>query len=355
MRAARRPVLIAGAGAMMSGAEAAIRLLAEKTDLPVLASLDAKTVLTDDHPLYGGIVGTYSCHCANKLLAEADLAIFVGCDAGDQITNNFTLPRPSAKVIQIDIDPVEAGRNFGDAIGIQADPATAVAQLAEALSATQRPDWVRRLRDLVAEWRAEIEPKLNSDASPIRPERICKELGEWLPANAIVVADTGYSSQWSGTMLPLRHATQRYLRAAGSLGWAYPAAIGAKCACPDQPVVCFTGDGGFLYHLPEMETARRWNIPTITIVNNNSRLAQGLRNLTNAHKGIPGRMEDLYTFAPMDYAAIAQSFGCVGIRVERPEDLKPAFEKAAAANAPVVIDVISDPDAQADLPWTPQG
>lgn len=354
LKAAKRPAIIAGAGAMVSGAEAAIRALAEKADIPVLAALDAKTVLVDDHPLNGGIVGTYSCHCANKLLAEADLALFIGSDTGDQVTNNFTLPRPGATVIQIDIDPVELGRNFGGAIGIHADPRTAVEQITAAVDAAQRPQWTARLAELVAEWRAYIAPNCNSDATPIRPERICKELGDWLPSNAIVVADTGYASQWTGTMLPLMHEGQTYLRAAGSLGWAYPAALGAKCACPDRPVVCFTGDGGFLYHLTEMETARRWDIPTITIVNNNSRLAQGLRNLTNAHKGIDGRMEDLFTFAPTNYAAIAESFGIIGIRVEKPGDLRPAFERALAANAPVVIDVVSDSDAQADLPWVPQ-
>jgi acetolactate synthase-1/2/3 large subunit len=352
---AKRPVIVAGAGAIISGAEQALRALAEKAGIPLVGALDAKAVLTDDHPLNGGIVGTYSCHCANKLVAEADLAIFVGSDAGDQVTNNFTLPRPAATVIQIDIDPTELGRNFGGAIGIHADPRTAVGQLTAALEPTSRPQWQARLKELVDEWRAYIAPNCNSEASPIRPERLCKELGDWLPANAIVVADTGYSSQWSGTMMPLKHETQSYYRAAGSLGWAFPAALGAKCACPDRPVVCFTGDGGFLYHLPEMETARRWNINTITIVNNNTRLAQGLRNLTNAHKGIPGRMEELFTFAPTNYAAIADAFGCLGIRVERPQGIRPALERALAANRPAIIDVVSDESAQADLPWTPAG
>ena len=272
---------------------------------------------------------------------------------GDQITNNFTLPRAGTAVVQIDIDPSELGRNFGGAIGILADPRTAVEQLTAALGAAQHPEWKARLAALVKEWRDHIAAHYNSDADPIRPERICKELSEWLPENAIVVADTGYASQWTGTMMQLRHSNQRYLRAAGSLGWAFPAALGAKCACPDQPVICVTGDGGFLYHLTELETARRWNIPTITVVNNNTRLAQGLRNLTNAHKGIPGRMEELFTFAPMNYAKVAEAFGCVGIRVEKPADIRPALERALAAKAPVVIDIASDPDAQADLPWVP--
>jgi acetolactate synthase-1/2/3 large subunit len=353
LKAAKRPVIVAGTGVIVSGAEAATKALTEKAQIPVVASLDAKAVLTADHPLNCGIAGTYAMHCANKLLAEADLAIFVGSDTGDQITNNFTLPRASAQVIQIDIDPVELGRNFAGAIGILADPRAALEQLTAAVSATKRPEWVARVKTLVDEWHAHIAPHFNSDASPIRPERICKELAEWLPADAIVVADTGYSSQWSGTMMPLKHATQSYYRAAGSLGWAFPAALGVKCACPDRPVVCFTGDGGFLYHLPEMETARRWGINTITIVNNNEQLGQGVRNLTNAHKGIAGKMEELYRFAPMNYAKVAESFGCLGIRVEHPKDLRPALERAAAADRPAVIDVASDPAAQADLPWTP--
>jgi acetolactate synthase-1/2/3 large subunit len=354
IRAAKRPVVIAGAGVIMSGAEAAVRAFVEKTQIPFVCALDAKAVLTDDHPLNGGIVGTYSSHCANKLTAEADLVIYVGSDTGDQVTNNFTLPRPGVPVIQIDIDPAELGRNFAGAIGLLADPRAAMEQLTTACSAAQRPEWVARVKTLVDEWRAHIAPHYNSDASPIRPERICKELGEWLPANGIVVADTGYSSQWSGTMMPLKHEGQAYYRAAGSLGWAFPAALGVKCACPDRPVVAFTGDGGFLYHLPEMETARRWGINTITIVNNNTRLAQGLRNLTNAHKGIPGNMEELFTFAPTNYAAIAEAFGCLGIRVEKPQEIRPALEKALAANRPVIIDIASDQDAQADLPWVPQ-
>lgn len=354
LSAAQRPVLIAGAGAVMAQAEKAIRDFAEKTSIPVLASLDAKAVLTDDHPLFGGVVGTYSCNCANRLVAEADLVLFVGCDAGDQVTNNFTLPRPGVATIQIDTDPAELGRNFGGTIGIQSDLDAALGALASMMPAAERKQWCARLRTLVQEWRDEIASRLNSDAVPIRPERICRDLGDWLPADAIVVADTGYASQWTGTMLPLRHSNQRYFRAAGSLGWAFPAALGVKCACPDRPVICFTGDGGMMYHLTELETALRWNLPTITIVNNNSRLGQGLRNLTAAHKGIEGRLEDLCVYLPTNYAAVAESFGALGIRVEKPSDLRPAFERALKANRPAVIDVVSDPMILADLSWTPE-
>ena len=113
-----------------------------------------------------------------------------------------------------------------------------------------------------------------SDAVPMRPERILKELGDWLPENAIVVCDTGHAGMWSSQQLWVNSPRWDFMRAAGSLGWAFPASIGAKCGAPDRPVVCFTGDGGFWYHLQELETAVRCGIPTVTCVNNNNSLNQ---------------------------------------------------------------------------------
>ena len=139
---------------------------------------------------------------------------------------------------------------------------------------SQWSDWGEQVREWVKEWRAEYEPLLISNAVPIRPERICRELQEALPSDALLISDTGHAGGWTGTMIDLNHPDQRYLRCAGSLGWAFPAALGAKCALPDRPVVCFTGDGGFWYHLAEMETAVRCGINTVTVINNNRSLNQ---------------------------------------------------------------------------------
>lgn len=114
-----------------------------------------------------------------------------------------------------------------------------------------RTEWLNVVQHLVQEWRSAVAPLANSDASPIRPERLCKELTDWLPANAALVTDTGHSGIWTGTMVDARHPDQMFIRCAGSLGWAFPAALGVKCALPERPVVCFTGDGGFWYHLSE--------------------------------------------------------------------------------------------------------
>src|SRR5262249_11807109 len=152
--------------------------LAEKLGVPVATSLNAKAAVPDDHPLAAGVAGSYSRDCANKALAEADLVFFVGSHAGGQVTNNWMFPPPGTKVIQLDIDPEELGRNYPNAVSILADAKVALARMAEA-ARTQAPGattWPQRVRQLTAEWRDEHAPVRNSDAAPIRPERICKEI-----------------------------------------------------------------------------------------------------------------------------------------------------------------------------------
>ena len=178
---------------------------------------------------------------------------------------------------------------------------------------------------------------------PIRPERICKEISDLLPPDGVVVSDTGHAGIWTGTMLYLKHSTQRYFRCAGSLGWGFPGAIGVKCALPDKPVLCFTGDGGFYYHIAELETAVRHNINLVVLVNNNSGLNQEITLNKVAYNGNPrGGWTDMWTFKPLNFAKIAEDFGWVGIRVEKPGEIRDAITIALAMNKPVVIDVVSD-------------
>lgn len=353
---ARRPVIIAGIGVVTAAAKASLRAFAEKLDIPITGSLDAKALVPSGHRLTAGICGTYSHDYANRLVSEADCAIFVGSDSGDQVTNHFSLPVSGATVIQIDIDPAEPGRNFAGAIGIVADPMRALEALTEACEARSNPGWLARLAELKSEWRQFQDAAVDQDAAAIRPERLCAEIGDWLPPDAILVADTGYSSHWAGVFLDITHEGQDFIRAAGSLGWSFPASLGAKCAAPDRPVVCFTGDGGFMYHLPELETARRLGLNTITIVNNNSRLGQGLRNLQTAYGDRPTtRMGEIFEYRETDFAGIARAFGCRGITVSRREELRAALDEAldetSASDVPVVIDVKTDPHAIAPLPW----
>ena len=352
LQRAKRPVAVIGIGVCWSGAQSALVALAQKIELPVLAGLDAKAAMAAAPELDMGITGTYGTDAGNHLLAEADFALFVGCDVGDQITCNWKLPAQGTRTAHIGLDAEDLGHNLADALTLPADPAIALEELAALLSAQKRPEWLAQAARFEQDWLQQHQANLDSSASPIRPERLFSELGRWLPSDAVLVADTGYASQWSGQFLKLTSADQMYLRAVGSLGWAFPASLGAQSACPDRPVVCLTGDGGFLYHLPELETARRWNLKTITVVNNNGCLAQGLKNLRIAQIG-GERMKDCYQFIQQDLAGIAESFGCTGLRVERAADLRDALDQALKCDGPVVVDVRSDPTALAPIPWMP--
>ncbi|MCB8946074.1 MAG: thiamine pyrophosphate-binding protein [Ardenticatenaceae bacterium] len=350
---AQRPIIVAGGGVRLSGAAAAVVALAEKLSIPVATSVNGKGTILDNHPLSVGVVGTYSVRCANQAVAAADLVIFIGSNTGDQVTNNWTIPAPGTAVVQIDINPAEIGRNYERVIGVMADAQTAVAQLTAACTPQpQHAAWLHHVQSLVAQWHADIEPLRHANATPIRPERLCKELSDLLPANAILIADTGYSAIWTATMVHLTQPGQTYLRAAGSLGWAFPAALGAKCAAPERPVICFTGDGGFWYHLSELETARRHHIKTITIVNNNGGLAQGIPDVHAMYGDRPGNPGDLYRFEPVSFARIAQEMGCLGVRVERPDEIRGAIETALTADQPIVVEVMTGLDYRAPSPWS---
>jgi len=170
-----------------------------------------------------------------------------------------------------------------------------------------------------------------------------------------VLSDTGHSGMWTGQMLRLTRPGQRYLRCAGSLGWGFPATLGAKCALPDRPVIGFCGDGGFYYHLAELETAARFGIDAIMLVNNNYALNQEKHLFDSAYGGQQrGRAKEMWHFShAVSFARVAEAMGCVGIRVERPDDIRPALEKAVGAHAPVVVEVISDVDAMSKRAWRP--
>ena len=354
--AAQRPVIVAGGGVTASQAQREVAELAEMLQIPVATSLNAKGTLPDNHPLSVGVVGSYSRWCANRAVYEADLVIFIGSHTGSQVTNEWRIPAPGTPVVQIDIDPAELGRTYPAQVGLHGDARATTRRLIEALEPLGgRAEWVGRAQQLVREWREEVAPRANSEAVPIIPERLCSELTKFLPSDAMLVSDTGHAGIWTGSMVDLNHPGQGYIRCAGSLGWGLSAAMGAKCALPDRPVVCFSGDGGFWYHIGELETAVRNNINLVTVVNNNSALSQDQRGDFRAYQGLEGGApEELWRFNDTNFARLAESIGCFGIRVERPGELQGALEQALAANRPAVVDVVTDQlDSLAPVPWSP--
>jgi acetolactate synthase-1/2/3 large subunit len=354
LTAARRVAIVAGDGAAASEAGPEVLALAEALAAPVATTLGARGIIPTTHRLSAGVAGSYSAPPANRIVNSAELVLFVGCDTGDQVTLNWRVPACDTAVVQIDADPVEIGRSYPNTTGVLGDPKATLARLNQVIGRPARDTgFAEEAARIVADWRATMAPLLDSDAAPPRVERLCAEVTRALPPDGVLVADTGYSGIWTGTMIELDGAGQTYLRAAGSLGWSFPASLGAKCAAPGRKVLCFTGDGGFYYHLAELETAHRCGIAVTVVVNNNSGFGQNLTGVRRIAGNRPGRGEELVRFGPTDFTAVARSFGVRGIRVERADAIAPALTEALQTDEPVVVDVVSDIEPRAPEPWAP--
>ena len=353
IQTASKPIIVAGGGARHSGCSKELLTFAEKLSIPIATSLNGKDLLNSNHPLSCGVVGTYSRESANLSVKEADLVIFIGSETGSMTTHFWAVPTTKVRVIQIDIEPENLGRNYNLEVAIHGDAKVILERmttLADSKNFPERTEWLSLITKLRSDWYYKYQPLMESDAKPIRPERLCREISNAAPKNAVFVVDTGHAGMWMGGMFDLTHSEQTYIRSAGHLGWAFPASLGAKCALPNKPVICFTGDAGFWYHIAEIEVAVRWNINTIVIVNNNSGGNQSKRGFDRAYGGEQteeGRQ--LWTFNNINFAAIAENIGAVGIRVENAKEIKPAIEKAIELNNPVIIDVVTDINALAPL------
>ncbi|MFI5894140.1 thiamine pyrophosphate-binding protein [Actinoplanes sp. NPDC051513] len=351
LAAAERPVIVAGGGVRASGAGAELVALAEALDIPVATSANGKDTFPGTHPLSAGVVGTYSRECANQIVNRADLVCFIGTRTGGMTTHFWAVPPIGTPAIQIDIEPSHLGRNYPLRAFVAADARRALARMLALSGRQSRGTWRAEVVRLKANWRERYREVLTSDAVPIRPERIAAELTASLPADAVLVVDTGHAGMWMAQFHDITSPGQGYLRSAGHLGWAFSAGIGAKCGAPDRPVVAFTGDAGFYYHLGEVETAARRGINLITVVNNNSGGNQSKRGFDRAYGGEPtDKSRELWNYLDVDFARTAEEMGALGIRVDRPGDLAKALDRALDAGRPVVLDVRTDIEVTAPQP-----
>jgi acetolactate synthase-1/2/3 large subunit len=353
--AAQRPVILAGGGVRLSGAQDSLRRFAEKYQLPVATSLNGKGVIDERSPLAVGVLGASSRKSANQTVERADLVVFIGTRAGSQVTDGWRLPTAGTTVVQIDIDPAQLGRNYPCAVALQGDAArTLDLLLAASGQGAADPAWVDEATGYVAAWRGEDDALLTSAETPPRPERLCREVTEFLPDDGILVVDTGHAGMWAASMIDMRPG-QTFIRAAGSLGWSFPASIGAKAAAGERTVVCFTGDGGFYYHLSEIETAVRHGLAPIIVVNNNVSLSQDMRIFQRSWGGaeqISAGGDRMWKFNDVNLADTARSLGAFSVRVEDPAELPGALKAAQAADRIAVVEVITD---ELVLPAIPHG
>lgn len=334
--AACKPVVIAGNGVRIAQAYDALVALAETAGLPVATSAAGKGVFAETHPLALGVFGTFGTAAANACIAEADLVLAIGTRLGpsDTAWENRELLDPTRQTfIQLDIEPKNASWTFPAEHVLIGDAAVVLGQLLEAVR--PRAEGRRHAAERrVAGWRAEKgyfdAPAYHSDAVPILPQRVIGEMMRALPPEAIVTCDAG-ENRILMTHFYQTKAPGGFLQAAGSgpMGFAIPAAMGAKLVNPDRPVVAVCGDGGFAMTMNGLMSALEHDIPITVVVFNNLALGWVL------HGSGPFAAE----FRDFDHGAIARAMGCNGVRVTDPAELGPALRRAIGSREPTVIDV----------------
>jgi acetolactate synthase-1/2/3 large subunit len=348
--AAERPVMVCGRGAIASSAWYEITALAERLGIPVTTSLGGKGSIDERHPLALGVSGSYRRPSTDQSLYDADLVMYVAGHQGGASTLMKMMPATGVRVIHVDINPSQPGFNYPNVLPLIGDARTVLKQLNEAAAGAStglHRAWIDKCQGELAAWREKERSHSHGGAVPIRPEQLSRELAEALPSDTLYVADTGYSAAWSGAFMDLP-AGKNFIACEGSLGWAFAAGIGAKAGAPDRPVVSFIGDGGFWYHIAELETAVRNKINAVTVVLNNHALVFDT-HLLQAFWSASHDVDMLSEFRDTNFAEIAGQMGAYGVRVTDPADIAAAVQEAVAADRPAVVDVVIDHAAVAPV------
>lgn len=353
---ARRPVIVAGGGVNLSGAEAELKQLAEHLGICVVTTMQAKSIFPESHPLYAWHMGTNATTCGNHMTRNADVLLAIGMRFADKATCSYVpgeaFSIPPTRLIHVDIDPAEIGKNYPVEVGITGDAQAVLRQLITAVQAKSAArDWqgspyTREIADKVREWVQSYEALRTSSDEPVNMGRAIAEIREALPQEAIVLTSSGNIQAQAYQEMRFEHP-RTYLSAGGfsTMGWSYPAALGAKLAAPDVPVVAMVGDGDFLMTIQEIATAVQYNIPSIAIVLNN----RGWQAIRDLQWIAFGDGTDYATMFEKDQqpvtphiAEIAKGFGAHAERIERPGEVGPAIEAAIKANRPAVIEIMID-------------
>jgi acetolactate synthase-1/2/3 large subunit len=353
LRHAKRPMILAGGGVHISGAQAALSQLAEWLSAGVATTLSGKGVIAEDHPLAMGVMGSMGVPAATAAMDEADVVLLVGMKSSGGSTYNWTRPRPDQTLVQIDIDPLELGRVFPLTAAILADARAGLEALLVALSAIDptrigkaagsgpnRSEWRDRLSQHIGTWRTDREVQRASDNQPIWPQRVLGELEAALGPNDILICDASLSSGWGGVYLEQRIPGRKVLmpRGQAGLGYAVPAAIGAANADRSRRTVVLVGDGALGYAVGEFATIIEERLPVTVIVLNNRSLGW-IRWYSRIAFDRGWQDEDFNDF---DYSAVARAYGWSAERVIDPKELKEKLATALKSPLPSLLDLVTE-------------
>jgi acetolactate synthase-1/2/3 large subunit len=353
---AERPVMLVGQAIRHGGAAAELLALAERLQIPVAASMSGLGAIDTHHPLALGMVARGGHYQANHAARQADVLLSLGARFDDRTSSSwipgYSFTIPPTRLIHVDIDPDEIGRNYPVALGLMADIRTFLRQVLAELDRRKdvdkkldaRKKWLGQIDGYRKEWDKLVAPGFSDDSQPINPQRAAFEIDRGLPDDAILVSDIGVHHNWLlGYCKPRRPDSLISCMGFGAMGFGVAGVLGAKFAAPNRPCVSVCGDGAFFMHANVLGTAVEYNLPVVWVVWNNYAYAS-IRGLQRGYLGGRELATDFHDpltgqrYNP-DFAAMARSAGVEGVRVDRAADIAEAVRKGIAANKPYLIDV----------------
>ena len=361
LHGARRPVIAIGGGVISSTAAPELKALAEALNAPVVTTWQGKSGFPEDHRLFAGAVGQTGTTAGNGIAADADVVISVGCRFTDWSASSYrkgiSFSLPPGKLIQIDIDPQEIGKNYPAEVGILADAKTALAALVEAVDVRSESDsaeHLAQLDELKEKWAEQIAGRTDSSDFPFTSQRPLRDLRRVLDRDAFVIAGSGNPQGAVKQSFPV-YEPRTFMTSGGysSMGWAVPAAIGAKLANPDRQVACVLGDGDFLMTAQELGVVAQHNIPVCFVVANNQgymSIRGGQRKITDRHVLSEFARRDGSPYG-IEIADVARGFGIRSWRVDDPDGLESTLREAVECDEPTIVEVPTARDAAG--PWVP--
>ncbi|MCY3586653.1 MAG: thiamine pyrophosphate-binding protein [Acidimicrobiales bacterium] len=357
---AQRPCIVAGGGAVMSDAAPELASLVDRLGIPVVYTWNGKGAHPDDHPLNAGTAGWPGSLPGNTVAANADVVLSLGCKFTDWSASSWrkgaTFSLPPGKLIQVDIDPAEIGKNYPAEVGIAADVKSALSDMLAALSpaddlraANDREPYLDEIARLKSRWEEVLRPRRLHEGSPLTMLRVLHELRQALPRNGIVTVGSGHPQSSTKQAFPIYEPRTHITSGSFSpMGFAVPAAIGAKLAKPDTPVVCIVGDGDFMMTMQELAICAMLDLPVVFVILNN----KGFISIRDGQIGLMTRQigsefnhvsGEEYS---VDFEALARSFGFEQVhKVDRPDELAKALQRAIESNEPALVETIITRDA----------
>ncbi len=348
---AKKPVILAGGGVILSDSSKELLSLSKIVNAPVTTTLMGKGSFPEDDPLSLGMLGMHGRKAANFIVDECDCLIAIGCRFSDRTTGLISEFANNAKIIHIDVDPAEIGKNVDIDIPIVGDAKKIVSDLINVIDKVKKNNNESSWLNYVTSFKQDCLPRLSFDDIPLKPQQVIKELSEAITDDTIITTDVGQNQMWMAHYFKSRNP-RKFITSGGlgTMGFGFPAAMGAKVAMPDNDVVSVCGDGGFLMVCQDLATIKEYDIPVVICVLDNRRLgmvAQWQKLFYDK------RMSHTHLGESPDFVKLAESFGVNAARVEKPGEMRETINEAIRSGEPYLLDVIIDPEEI--LPMVPPG